>query len=275
LKAAFSPFCTSLHVWQGTASVFFSSHITPLHSHNTLQLVFDIHHNFLFRTAETDWESFRTLVIKEKIVHQLNTNDSVQLIVYLDPSTILAKKIAEKYLIDKEFCDPNIEFSTLEEALFQQGLVNANPESIELLISLILNKLADLPDTFTADERISRTLQLIKQADCSLLSIEYLADKVFISPSRLRSQFKKQTGMSLHKYIIRQRLLTAITAIVNESTVQEAAFRAGFNDSSHFNKLMMKIFGINPSGFIRENQLGFSIKGDDSLVLATRGVAAG
>jgi AraC-like DNA-binding protein len=270
VKATFSPFCTSLHVWQGTASIFYSSHVTPLHSHNTLQLIFDIRHNFLFRTAENNWQSFRNLVIAENVVHQLNTNDSVQLIIYLDPTTLLAQKITGKYLCEADFCDPGVDLSTLEEMLFQQTLVNTNPESIELLVGLIVNRLTDVDDTITGDERIAKVLRLVKQTDCSLLSIEYLANKLFISPSRLRSQFKEQTGMPLHKYIIRQRLLTAITAMVNDCTVQQAAFLAGFTDTSHFNKLMIKMFGINPSGFIRESQTEFSIKGDNSFVLATR-----
>ena len=61
MKTDFSPFCSTLYFSKGTASVFYSADITPLHSHNTLQLVFDINGRFLFRTADTGWREYKSL----------------------------------------------------------------------------------------------------------------------------------------------------------------------------------------------------------------------
>ena len=105
-------------------------------------------------------------------------------------------------------------------------------------------------------------MQLIKQTDSAELSINYLADKVFISPSRLRALFKKQAGFSLHKYIIRYKILSAINEIINGSTIQESVYRAGFNDNSHFNKMLLKMFDTKPSQFLRENK-SFNIIKDE------------
>ena len=274
MKTDFSPFCSSLYFSKGTASVFYSSDITPLHSHNTLQLVFDINGSFLFRTADTSWQAYKSLIIRGNVTHQLNTNGSLQLIVYLDASRELAEHISAKYLEEAEFCDPGVELSPFEELLFQRNVVDPKPGSIELLVELLLNKLTTVRDTGLTDERITNVLHLIKQTDCRLLSIDYLADKACISPSRIRTQFKQQVGIPIYQYIIRQRIFSAITAIVNGSSIQEPAYEAGFNDSSHFNKLMIKVCGINPSDFIRENQNGFTIRGDRSFALETRSPVA-
>jgi len=176
--------------------------------------------------------------------------------------------------VEAAFCNPGVELSPIEEVLFQRNLIDPKPGSIELLVELLLNKLTNVRDTGTADERIASVLHQIKQTDCRLLSIDYLADKACISPSRLRTQFKQQVGIPIHQYIIRQRIFSAITAIVNGSCIQEAAFLAGFNDSSHFNKLMIKVCGINPSDFIRDNQNGFTVEGDGSFALETRSPVA-
>ena len=274
MKTDFSPFCSTLYFSKGTAAVFYSSDITPLHSHNTLQLVFDINGSFLFRTADTNWKKYRSLIIREDVTHQLNTNGGLQLIIYLDASGSLAKQISHQYLREAAFCDPGVELSPFEEVLFQRNIVDPKPGSIDLLVELLLSKLTNVRDTGMTDERIASVLRQIKQTDCRLLSIDYLADRACISPSRLRTQFKQQVGIPIHQYIIRQRIFSAITAIINGSTIQQAAFEAGFNDSSHFNKLMIKVCGINPSDFVKENQNGFTIQGDQSFALETRSPVA-
>jgi AraC-like DNA-binding protein len=37
-------------------------------------------------------------------------------------------------------------------------------------------------------------------------------------------------------------------------SVNEAAIEAGFTDSSHLHKMMVKMFGESPSGFLRKNK---------------------
>ncbi len=45
----------------------------------------------------------------------------------------------------------------------------------------------------------------------------------------------------------------AITGILNGCTVKDAAISCGFSDSSHFHKMLLQMFGITPSQFIKEN----------------------
>ena len=42
---------------------------------------------------------------------------------------------------------------------------------------------------------------------------------------------------------------------MNGHAIQQAALEAGFTDNSHLHKLMVKMFGISPSQFIKSNQL--------------------
>ncbi len=195
MKIDFKPFSSALYFWNGTATAFYSSHVTPLHYHNTLQLVFDLKGMFLFRTGDTPWLPYKSIIIKEKVVHQLNTNQSLQLIIYIDATTKLAEKIKSKYLAENDFCDPGIEFSPLEEVLFHQNLIKPKTGSLQLLIELVLNKITALTDAVSTDERISKVLDLIKQTAADQLSIDYLASKVFISPFRLRMLFKHPVGI--------------------------------------------------------------------------------
>jgi AraC-like DNA-binding protein len=84
--------------------------------------------------------------------------------------------------------------------------------------------------------------------------INLLAKEIFLSESRLRYLFKNIVGISLHRYIIWNRVMLAINKILNGSTISEAALDCGFLDSSHFHKILLKMFGISPSQFISENK---------------------
>jgi AraC-like DNA-binding protein len=269
MKITFDPFCTPLNFVGKTAAFFYSSHITPLHSHNTLQLIFDLKGTFIFRTEHTNWERYAGIIIKENIAHQLNTNQGLQFIIYIDSSSAAAQKLKDKYLNHKDFCDVSVTFSPLEEALIYKNLVKSEKKSIELLIQLIFSRMIDVSFTENS-ERITQVLRLIKQIPPADLSIHRLASGIFISESRLRMHFKQLMGVSLHQYIIKHKLLLAITSIINGASIQDAAYDSGFTDSSHLNKVMVKTFGINPSMFLRKSQTFFVIPDNNSFKLETQ-----
>src|SRR6201999_18537 len=174
MKIMFDPFCTPLNFAEKTATFFYSSHLTPLHSHNTLQMIFDLKGTFMFRTEHTNWGNYAGVIIKEDVVHQLNTNNGMQLIIYVDPLSIAAQKLKHKYLTDKDFCDIPIVFTPLEEALIYKNLVTIDKKSIELLMQLIFSRIID-NNSNKLNERITHILRIIKQTPLADLSIQYLA----------------------------------------------------------------------------------------------------
>jgi len=268
MKIVFDPFCTALSFSGETASFFYSSHITPLHSHNTLQLILDLKGTFMFRTEHISWRRYSGVIIKENIIHQLNTNQSLQLIIYIDAASVFAQKLKDNYIRDSDFCDISMVFSPLEEALIYKNLVKPEQKSLQVLTKLIFVRINDNAQAVN-NKRMTEVLSLIKQTLPADLSIDRLASKVFISPSRLRMQFKQLLGVSLHQYIIRHKILSAITSIINGISVQDAAYKSGFTDSSHLNKVMLKTFAINPSMFLRENQTFSVIPDNNSFELKT------
>src|ERR1043166_3395122 len=98
MKHRRSPYTSATHKWSKVSAVFFSSYLTSFHSHNTIQLVLDTQKDFRFRVKGGQWNRYRSLIIKENVIHQLDTNNSVQLIIYLDAETEIAKAITSEYL---------------------------------------------------------------------------------------------------------------------------------------------------------------------------------
>jgi len=248
-------------MWNGVAAFFYSSHLTSFHSHNTIQLVLDTQKDFRFKTKDSGWKTYKSLIIKENVIHQLDTNDSVQLIIYLDAETRIAQSIKSKYLIEKEIqpLDFNI-FHFVNSNEIQQALIKPESALMENLLNRILQSLSLEIAHIPIDERILKAEQIISTAHPEQTTIKFIADKVCLSESRLRSLFKQVTGVSLYRYILWNKIRYATNQIMAGHLVNDAAIDAGFTDSSHFHKMMVKMFGISPSKFLKENK-------PDSLVM--------
>lgn len=100
------------------------------------------------------------------------------------------------------------------------------------------------------DPRIEETLRLLSNAVSEPFSIEKLAQRVNLSPSRLAHLFKEQTGDSIIHTLNRMRLEQAALLLQHtERTAAEVASDVGFGSYNHFSKLFRKRFGQNPSAF--------------------------
>lgn|SRR6185437_679883 len=255
MKHGRRPYTSTFYMWNGVAAFFYSSHRTSFHSHNTMQLVLDTQTDFRFKVKGESWKTYKSLIIKENVIHQLDTNDSVQLIVYLDPETTIAKAIKSKYLKDEGIypLDMNI-FHFVNANDLQRAVLLAEPSLLEKLINRVLSSLSLEIRNPLADERILLAEQAISTSHPEEITIKKLADKACLSESRLRSLFKEVTGVSLYRYIVWNKIRYATNQIMAGHTVNEAAIDAGFTDSSHFHKMMVKMFGISPSKFLKDNK---------------------
>ena len=255
MKHRMSPFTSFYYIWEECSAVFYSSSLTPFHSHNTLQLVFDIQNNFRFRLENGQWHTSTTLITTEDIIHQLDTNKSVQLIIYLDAQTTFSKAIKSTFLVDKDVYEPNLNIHQLvNSGDIEKALIQPEAAIMKNLVQKILGEICLKIGSPSPDKRISIVEQIICTSEPTELSIKTLAEKVFLSESRLRSLFKKVTGTTIHRYILYNKIRFATSQLMAGKTVSDAAFEGGFSDSSHLHKMMVRVFGITPSGFLQNNK---------------------
>jgi AraC-like DNA-binding protein len=253
MKATSSPFRSNFYLWNGVSAIFFSNCVTNVHSHNTMQILVDIHDKFKYRIAEGPWLTAKNLIIKEDIPHQLDTKDSVQLIIYLDTETAAAKAIKTRYPGDANQPDLQL-FHIIPPNQLQQTLLKPDAQSLLTIVSTILQTLAGTSTKTKADPRILEIEEAIASIPPDECTTTTLANKIHLSESRLRALFKEQTGVSLHKYILWSRIRYAINKVMTGSPINDAAWTAGFTDNSHFHKMLVSMFGISPSQFLRDNK---------------------
>jgi AraC-like DNA-binding protein len=85
-----------------------------------------------------------------------------------------------------------------------------------------------------ADERIARVVAGMRSAPGGAHPLNVLAVEVGLSPSRLQHLFKIFTGLPLRRFRIWNRMGAAIVAASAGASLTEAAQRAGFSSSAHF-----------------------------------------
>ena len=117
---------------------------------------------------------------------------------------------------------------------------------IQLLIYIGRMTAAEGPGEKQYDPKIRRALSYINENLGGELSVEQLAEQVYLSKYHFMRQFKAQTGSSVHAYVRQKRLLHAARLIREGMPVSKAAAESGFGDYSAFHRAFRESFGISP-----------------------------
>ncbi len=126
-----------------------------------------------------------------------------------------------------------------------------NMDEIKAYIKSLSLRLMDQ----VADRMVNSTQVLLEKAQSYIdqnyqdpdLTIQKLADHLFISASYLSLIFKKEAGQTFLKYLISVRLEAAKAMLRDpETKVTEVAEKVGYPDVSYFSYFFKKNFGVSP-----------------------------
>lgn len=96
------------------------------------------------------------------------------------------------------------------------------------------------------DPKIRSTLSFIGENLGLDLSVDMLAERVWLSRYHFMRLFKAQTGQTVHAYVRQKRLLCAARMIREGTPAIEAAAQCGFHDYSSFHRAFLASFGCTP-----------------------------
>lgn len=151
-----------------------------------------------------------------------------------------------RYLINNLECAVNSnEFGSnlLSTSLFFQFLIYLN--RIHINNNYIFDK-----KSLKYDKQITEILNYINLNLSKNLSIDLVSKKFFISKYYLMHKFKKETGYTLHNYILQKRIFKSRELINEGYPITKAALACGFNDYSNFLRAYKKIFNASPTNNI-------------------------
>ncbi|WP_244215187.1 hybrid sensor histidine kinase/response regulator transcription factor [Pedobacter miscanthi] len=92
-----------------------------------------------------------------------------------------------------------------------------------------------------------------KHINDSELSINALAYETGLSHSGLYRKIKRISGLSINAFIRYIRLRrAAVILLTSDANINEVAFQVGINDIKHFRTQFKKVFGLNPSAYVKK-----------------------
>ena len=109
---------------------------------------------------------------------------------------------------------------------------------------------ADTPEPdIVYSKKISDVICYINENLRGDLSLDFLSRTFYVSKYHLSRQFKLYAGLTLHRYILKKRLIAAKLMLLDGASVNRAYLESGFGDYSNFTKLFRQEFGLSPKQF--------------------------
>lgn len=257
---------SALYVWNGMSAFWGTSFHTDPHRHDTLQLVFDIDKSFQLKDKSTQWTSYSSAIIKTSHLHQLNSNDSIQLFIYLDKDSDYAKALDKKYLSYKNISDlKDSNINKISTSFFKKLLVSNDCNELFKGFLTIIQHLIDFKKPVQKDERIVKAISFIINSE-KKIKVKDIADYICLSESRLRYLFKKQVGQPIQSFMVWMKVINSLNLVLKGNPLTEAAYDVGFWDASHMNRSYKELLGVAPSTIKKyENELKIILCSDTNF----------
>jgi AraC-like DNA-binding protein/ligand-binding sensor protein len=157
----------------------------------------------------------------------------------------------------------DVDVAPLHEAYFQtRVLPRAHYEAtVRLLatfaqhLSLVTNELM-IREAATEPPAVSKARAFIAEHMGEPISLEQVAQAAHMSPFYFCKVFKAAIGLTFTNYLARARVEKTKQLLLNQHTrASEAAYEAGFQSLSQFNRVFRRVVGESPSSY-RENLTG-------------------
>lgn len=139
----------------------------------------------------------------------------------------------------------------LQKIANRQRLTCTFEECFELLCTLIdLIQTGLSSQSNTVRNEILLVREYIQKNLDKKLTLAMVAEHVNMTENYLSRLFKTETGMTLVNYINYQKMEHAKMLLINSTlSIKEISFSLGYSETSYFNKLFNKIYGLNPSDY--------------------------
>ena len=158
-----------------------------------------------------------------------------------------------------------VDTKRLEEAYFQTRVITRKQyESILRLLTIFAQHLSAVSNQLMVEEAtaespaIARARAYIAEKHAEEISLGEVSRVVNMSAFYFCKTFKKATGMTFTDYLARVRIEKVRNLLLNpHKRVSEAAYEAGFQSLSQFNRVFRRVAGESPSVY-RERLHGTS-----------------
>ena len=135
------------------------------------------------------------------------------------------------------------------------GSVRAMQAWVERILNDVAEALREVREPLTLVEKVKKYVKEHLEEDLNRIKI---AEAMFLNPDYLDRRFKKDTGCSVNRYILKEQLEMAKKLLLYpDITVSEIAVRCGYANMSNFSAMFKRETGVSPVEY-RKNSDGSS-----------------
>ena len=143
-------------------------------------------------------------------------------------------------------------FAQIESCIQTEAFAMAYAKVVELISMLyLLYSCAPVKVDTNTPSYPARVIRAIEERYRESLTIATLSQELEVSVSYLARSFKKETGLGIHEYLNRYRIMKAMPLLAAHSVTQ-VGVSCGFGNTSNFVSVFKKHLGITPMQYKRQ-----------------------
>ena len=155
----------------------------------------------------------------------------------------------ETILTEKDFENLKTDFSKGNLTTVDIKILSDN------LLSNIFKSYIQPVTTDNTDNRVLKSIEFINQNLIENLTLEKVANHIYLSPERTRHLFLEQVEIPFSQYILWKRIKAVLTSVIQgKLNLNEASLEYGFTDQSHFNRFFKRMFGISATIILKNSR---------------------
>jgi AraC-like DNA-binding protein len=220
-----------------------------IHHHSAYQIVLSNDNPFTSTINGNLYEGIHGFLIKPQVPHFCVAEKGTLNILNIEPYSNVGLELASRF---SAYQDHLVFNSISDTSIFFE--IEKDTFNIYTIIDALLSRLPAVQ----YDERVTKIVEYIKANFFEQkITPQTFADIIFLSPSRLASLFKEQTGSSISKYLLWTRLRQVIylTLTDKDRSLTDIAYDTGFYDLPQLNKYMYEMFGMPPKALKHNSDL--------------------
>jgi AraC-like DNA-binding protein len=230
-------------LWPAGLVVWGPGATSSLHAHHAVQLILTLDgHGRVRGRARQRWTDFTAALIGPDVPHEVDARGTAVVIAFVDPESEVGAGLLGRLRA------PVVVLPAAEVERWRREL-GARPLGAAAVEAWWRARIAAGRGPRRIHPRVSRVLRWLRSnvaASADDCSLQALAERAGLSPSRFMHVFTQSVGVPVRPYLLWLRLQHAAGRVLSGATATEAAHEAGFADAAHLSRTFRRTLGTTP-----------------------------